>query len=353
MDSFSPAWLRNSVMTRQYTTPQHGGDLGVPPASAKPPVARRHQVRLRSAAKGRIPMNALVVNAVSKIFHTNRAVDRLSFTVPSGSVFGLLGPNGSGKTTTIRMILRILLPDEGQIEVLGSELNEAGKQRIGYLPEERGLYRGMRVDDQLSFFGTLRGLGQAESRRRAVRWLERFEAEDWVGKKVQELSKGMQQKIQFIGTILHEPDLVILDEPFAGLDPVNARLLKDVMLELRDRGCTVIFSTHQMEQVEKSCDRICLIHQGHAILEGEVTQVRREHGSNTVHLEYSGALPIDRLQQFVEKVDDHGHYAEIRLQKPEDAQPLLKELVDVVEVRRFDLSEASLHEIFIQMVGGS
>jgi ABC-2 type transport system ATP-binding protein len=194
-------------------------------------------------------MQALTIDRVTKSFQSQRAVDDLSFEVPQGSIFGLLGPNGSGKTTTIRMVLKILLPDQGSIQVLGRELDEEGKERIGYLPEERGLYRGMKVEEHLAFLGALHGLPLGEARRRGLRWLERFEAADWVGRKVQELSKGMQQKVQFIGTILHEPDLVILDEPFSGLDPVNARLLKDVMLELRDRGCTVIFSTHQMEQV--------------------------------------------------------------------------------------------------------
>lgn len=298
-------------------------------------------------------MDALMVKDVSKSFQTARAVDRLSFDVPRGSVFGLLGPNGSGKTTTIRMILQILLPDEGSIQVLGSTLDEKGKDRVGYLPEERGLYRGMRVDDHLTFFGALRGLSTSEAKKRSLHWLKRFEAEDWVGKKVQELSKGMQQKIQFIGTIIHDPDLVILDEPFSGLDPVNTRLLKDVMLELRDRGCTVIFSTHQMEQVEKSCDRICLIHKGQAVLQGELARIRQEHGGNTVHVEYSGEIPFDAIGGMIEGIDDHGQYAEIRLHRTEDAPALLRALVDKVEVRRFELSEASLHDIFIRLVEGT
>ena len=295
-------------------------------------------------------MEALAVESISKSFRDQRAVDRLSFEVPSRSVFGLLGPNGSGKTTTIRMILKILLPDEGTIRVLGSQLTDKSLRRIGYLPEERGLYRGMRVDDHLVFFGALHGLSTTEAKKRSLEWLSRFEAEDWVGKKVQELSKGMQQKVQFIGTILHEPDLVILDEPFSGLDPVNTRLLKDVMLELRDRGCTVIFSTHQMEQVEKSCDRICLIHKGQAVVQGELQRIRSEYGSNTVHVEYTGALPLEAITALVDGVDDHGHYAEIRLKKADDSGQLLRRLVDVVEVRRFELSEASLHDIFIRLV---
>jgi ABC-2 type transport system ATP-binding protein len=298
-------------------------------------------------------MDAVSIQGVSKTFASNRAVDRLSFDVPAGSIFGLLGPNGSGKTTTIRMILKILLPDEGTIRVLGRDLDEDGKKRIGYLPEERGLYKGMRVGEQLAFFGALHGLSLGEARLRAQKWLARFDAADWYARKIQELSKGMQQKVQFIGTILHEPDLVILDEPFSGLDPVNARLLKDVMLELRDGGCTVIFSTHQMEQVEKSCDRICLIHQGRAVIQGPLAQIRQEHGGNTVHLEYTGDLPGDLIRPFAERVDDHGQYAEIRLRHPEDAGALLRSVVGAVEIRRFEISEASLEEIYIRLVEGT
>ncbi len=295
-------------------------------------------------------MDALAVAGVSKSFEERRAVDRLSFEVPRGSIFGLLGPNGSGKTTTIRMVLKIILPDEGTIRVLGEALDERGKHRIGYLPEERGLYRGMRVDDHLIFFGALHGLRPSDARARALRWLARFDAADWAGRKIQELSKGMQQKVQFIGTILHDPDLVILDEPFSGLDPVNSRLLKDVMLELKDRGATVIFSTHQMEQVEKSCDRICLIHQGRAVVQGPLARIRQEHGDNTVHLEYGGELPRNRIDGLCTTLEDHGQYAEIRLRAPDDAGALLRILADSVEVRRFELSEASLEDIFIRLV---
>jgi len=298
-------------------------------------------------------MDAVSIQGVSKSFDSKRAVDSLSFDVPAGSIFGLLGPNGSGKTTTIRMILKILLPDEGTIRVLGRDLDEDGKKRIGYLPEERGMYKGMRVGEHLAFFGALHGLSLGEARVRAQKWLARFVAADWYQRKVQELSKGMQQKVQFIGTILHDPDLVILDEPFSGLDPVNARLLKDVILELRDRGCTVIFSTHQMEQVEKSCDRICLIHQGRAVIQGPLAQIRQEHGGNTVHVEYSGDLPTETVKPYAEWIDDHGQYAEIRLRRPEDAGKLLRALVGSLEIRRFEMSEASLEEIYIRLVEGT
>jgi ABC-2 type transport system ATP-binding protein len=295
-------------------------------------------------------MSAISIRDVTKIFGSQRAVDRLSLDVPEGSIFGLLGPNGSGKTTTIRMVLKIILPDEGTITVLGRDLDEAGMMRIGFLPEERGLYKGMRVEDHLVFFGELHGLTAAEARHRARKWLERFEVPEWSKRKVQELSKGMQQKVQFIGTLLHDPALVILDEPFSGLDPVNSRLMKDVMLEMRDRGSTVIFSTHQMDQVEKSCDHICLIHKGRLVIEGPLDRIRQEYGTGTVKVEYAGQLPREKIHDLVEKLDDHGRYAEMRLRRAEDAGTLLRRLVDAVEVRRFDTSEASLEEIFISLV---
>lgn len=297
-------------------------------------------------------MNAISIHDVSKTFGSQKAVDRLRLDVPQGSIFGLLGPNGSGKTTTIRMVLKILLPDEGSIEVLGGPLRESTMMRIGFLPEERGLYKGMRVEDHLVFFGELHGLSPAEARKRTRAWLERFEVPDWSARKVQELSKGMQQKVQFIGTILHDPALVILDEPFSGLDPVNSRLMKDVMLELRDRGSTVIFSTHQMDQVEKSCDRIALIHKGRLVLDGPLDRIRQEHGSGAVKIEYGGTFPREKVADLVSKLEDHGRYAEMRLRRPEDAGQLLRRLVDDLEIRRFDTSEASLEEIFISLVEG-
>ncbi|MDM7914165.1 MAG: ABC transporter ATP-binding protein [Candidatus Eisenbacteria bacterium] len=297
-------------------------------------------------------MEALSLRDVTKTFQSTRAVDSLSLAIPQGSVFGLLGPNGSGKTTTIRMVLKILLPDSGKIEVLGHELDDEGKRRIGYLPEERGLYRGMRVEEQLIFLGQLHGMAGPLARTRALAWLERFEARDWVGRKVQELSKGMQQKVQFIGTILHDPSLVILDEPFSGLDPVNTRLLKEVMLELRDRGTTVIFSTHQMEQVERMCDRIALIHKGRLVLEGPLARIRREHGEKTVKIEYSGDLTAEGIGDLVESIRGEGQFAEIRIKREDAAGELLRRLVERVEVRRFEQSEASLEEIYVRLVEG-
>jgi ABC-2 type transport system ATP-binding protein len=217
--------------------------------------------------------NVVEVDGIVKAYDGMTAVDNISFSIPSGTIAGLLGPNGAGKTTTIRMLMRILLPDSGRITVFGESLDRVEKTRIGYLPEERGLYKKMKVADLLTFFGEVRRMGRKNARAEALRWLERVELLDCAEKKVEELSKGMQQKVQFIATVLHEPDLLILDEPFAGLDPVNTNLLKDIILEYHHKGHTVIFSTHMMDQVEKLCDNICLIDKGRIILSGTLEAV--------------------------------------------------------------------------------
>jgi ABC-2 type transport system ATP-binding protein len=292
----------------------------------------------------------LELENVTKTFGQTTAVNRLSFRLKPGTVFGFLGPNGSGKTTTIRMILRILEPDEGSVRVFGTRLDEESNRRVGYLPEERGLYKKMKVIDQLVFLGRLKGLPASEGRRRAESWLQRFEAGDWTARKVEELSKGMQQKVQFIGTLLHEPDLIILDEPFAGLDPVASQLLKDVMLNLRRQGRTIIFSTHQMEQVERSCDEILLINQGKAVVSGPISDVRSRYGMPTIKVEFDGDLGDLGSWDGIESLDDQGRYAEIRLKDPSRSEDLLKELIRRVSVRRFEISEASLEDIFISQV---
>jgi ABC-2 type transport system ATP-binding protein len=293
----------------------------------------------------------LEVENVTKTFGQTIAVDRLSFRLEQGRVFGFLGPNGSGKTTTIRMILRILEPDQGSIRVFDAPLDELAKRRVGYLPEERGLYKKMKVMDQLVFLGRLKGVSTDEGRRRAQEWLGRFEASDWAEKKVEELSKGMQQKVQFIGTLLSDPDLIILDEPFAGLDPVASQLLKEVMLSMRRQGRTIIFSTHQMEQVERSCDEILLINRGKAVVSGPVSKVRSEYGAPTVKVEFDGSLGDLRSWDGIRSIDDQGRYAEIRLKDLSRSEELLKELISRVTVRRYEISEASLEDIFISQVG--
>ncbi|HUO85595.1 MAG TPA: ATP-binding cassette domain-containing protein, partial [Thermoanaerobaculia bacterium] len=239
---------------------------------------------------------AVRVERVVKRFDTHVAVDGVSFDVRRGSVFGLLGPNGAGKTTTIRMIMNIIAPDEGSIEILGKPLGETLATTIGYLPEERGLYRKMKVLDHTIFLGEIRGLSRAEARRRAEQWLVRLDLESWSKKKVEDLSKGMQQKIQFVGCVIHDPEILILDEPFSGLDPVNARLLKELFLEFRDRGKTLIFSTHVMEQAEKLCDEIALINRAKVVLHGAVQEIRNRYSPNRLLLRGSAdPEPLRRI----------------------------------------------------------
>jgi ABC-2 type transport system ATP-binding protein len=224
-------------------------------------------------------MDAVVLEGVTKRFDTLTAVSNLSLGIREGAVFGLLGPNGAGKTTSLRMIMRVLIPDEGSIQVLGEPVSERTQDLVGYLPEERGLYAKMKVREVLRFLGALKGLSETEAAQRAQSWLERLELAAWSEKKIQDLSKGMQQKVQFIATVIHKPPLLILDEPFAGLDPVNAGLIKDIMLELRDQGSTIILSTHRMEQVEMMCDAICLINKGCNVLNGDLRAIKQSYGT--------------------------------------------------------------------------
>jgi len=294
-------------------------------------------------------VNALEFQSVTKNFGNVRAVNNLTFSIPSGSIYGLLGPNGAGKTTSIRMLMQIILPDSGVIRTFGQDQNNGYLDRIGYLPEERGLYRKMKVKDVIAFFGELHGLKTSEVRKRTNFWLDRFGLADWAERKVEELSRGMQQKLQFIITIFHEPDLIILDEPFTGLDPVNAQVVKDTILEERKRGTTIIFSTHLMEQVEKLCDRICLMNKGRAILEGKIQDIKQKFGKNHVIVSYkgdSGFLSDSSIQSY----NDYGNYVEILLKPKADPQELLKKIVKHAEVFRFELVEPSMHEIFIETV---
>ena len=298
-------------------------------------------------------MNALEIHNITKRFGDFFAVKDLSLSIPEGITYGLLGPNGAGKTTTLRMVMNIIMPDSGDISVLGQRLDESMKARIGYLPEDRGLYPKMKVGELLLFLAELKGVTGAEAKRRIDLWLDRFDLADWKLKKVEELSKGMQQKIQFIVTVIHKPELIILDEPFSGLDPVNTKLLKDIMLEMRDSGHTIIFSTHRMEQVEMICDNICLINKAEAVLEGRLDSIKKEYGKNTVVLEYTG--DVDFLRDFseVEKIDDYGKYMEIKLKEQSDPQDLLQRLVGRIEISRFEVREPTLNAIFIDKVGVS
>src|SRR5258707_9154118 len=233
-------------------------------------------------------MQTIELNKVRKSYDQFVAVNSLSFSIEQGGVFGLLGPNGAGKTSTIRMMIGITVPDSGQINLFGRPFERKSLNKVGYLPEERGLYKKMKIIDQLVFLGELHGMPAGAARQKAIEWCKRLEIDAWLQKKVEELSKGMQQKIQFIAALLHDPDFIIMDEPFFGLDPVNATLLKDVMLDLKKQGKTILFSTHRMDQVEKLCDSICLIDKGKSVLQGDLREIKARRGRSDVQIEYEG-----------------------------------------------------------------
>ncbi len=296
-------------------------------------------------------MTTVELSGVSKTFDGVVAVRDLSFGIRAGTMYGLLGPNGAGKTTTLRMMIGILAPDQGQVRVFGHPFRREHLPRIGYLPEERGLYRKMRVLEQLVFLAALRGLSTAEAGRRARQWCERLDMAGWMPRKIEELSKGMQQKVQFIAALLHDPEFLILDEPFAGLDPVNTAQLKNVMLELKEAGKTILFSTHRMDQMERLCDGICLIHRGRSVLEGELKLIKAAHGKNTVEIHFEGDGNFLERNGFVESFNTYGNFAEVRLRSGADPQELLHLVAAKVRVSRFELVEPSLEQIFIEVVG--
>jgi ABC-2 type transport system ATP-binding protein len=304
-------------------------------------------------------MTTSVIRAdrITKRYAGHVAVRELSLEVPAGGIFGLLGPNGAGKTTTIRMLLNILTPDEGRVTLFGGE--GTGRElsaRIGYLPEERGLYPKMRVLDQLAFLGEAKGLSRWDARKRARVWLDRLGLGDWVMRKVADLSKGMQQKVQFAGALQHDPELVILDEPFSGLDPVNSQVMRDVVVDLARTGRTVLFSTHIMEQAEKMCDRIAIVARGEMVVNGPLSQVKREFGASHVALSFTrNAGAAERVladRRLVAHADDAGASAEVALAADVDPEQLLKALVAAdVGLSRFEVVEPSLQSIFIAKVG--
>jgi ABC-2 type transport system ATP-binding protein len=296
-------------------------------------------------------MNALEIENISKRFGDFYAVKKLSLKVPGGTIYGLLGPNGAGKTTTIRMVMNIIIPDEGSVRVLEEKMDEKMKERIGYLPEDRGLYPKMKVGELLLFLAEVKGLRGQRARKEIDFWLERFDLSAWKNKKVEELSRGMQQKLQFIVTVIHKPELIILDEPFGGLDPVNTKLLKDIMLEMKEKGGTIIFSTHRMEQVEMICDNICLINKAEMVLEGNLSQIKKQYGKNTVVLDYDGDGSFIRNLSEIEKIDDYGKFMEIKLREGQDPQSLLSKLVGNIAISKFEVREPTLNAIFIDKVG--
>ena len=304
------------------------------------------------------------IDNASKRYAEHVAVNNLSLRVPRGAVYGLLGPNGAGKTTTIRMILNIIAPDSGSIRILGRAASDPSlTDHIGYLPEERGLYRKMQVRRVLRFLAELKGMKRDDADRKIDEWLVRLDLKtadkDWGLAKIDELSRGMQQKVQFIGTLLHDPDLVILDEPFSGLDPINAQALKDTMVELKQRGKTIIFSTHLMDNAERMCDSVCIIARGEKVLDGPIADIKTGHGARNIALGLNGepttaigAILNDK--SLVERVDDSNRYFEIELSKTGDAQSLLQRLVSAgAQINRFEIVHPSLHQIFLERVGAT
>ena len=296
-------------------------------------------------------MPAIELNNVCKSYDHFVAVDHLSFEIREGEVYGLLGPNGAGKTSTIRMMIGITVPDSGEVRLFDKPFERKSLERVGYLPEERGLYKKMKVLDHLIFLGRLHGLDATAARDRALAWSNKMEISGWLDKKVEELSKGMQQKIQFIATLIHDPDFIIMDEPFGGLDPVNAGLLKDVLLELKQKGKTILFSTHRMDQVEKLCDSICLINRGRSVLRGDLKDIKARHGKNHVQIQYDGNGNFLEHNNLVSAYNNYGNYVEVRLAPGADPQQLLRAVTSQSNVSRFELMEPSLEQIFIETVG--
>ncbi len=304
-----------------------------------------------------MPKTLLEVVGVSKEYTHHKALDNVSLSIPQGSVYGLLGPNGAGKSTLIKIINRITAPDSGSVLLDGRPIAPKDIYRIGYLPEERGLYKKMKVGEQAIFFARLKGLSRLEATLRLKKWFEKFEIEGWWDKKVDELSKGMAQKVQFITTVLHEPELLIFDEPFSGFDPINANLLKEEILGLRDRGATVIFSTHNMSSVEEICDDITLINRSRNILSGSVEEIRRQNGGNIFKVSYRGEEAAIRsvagsAAQILEGSAEDGAYANVKLHIPnnQDIRPTIAALNEAVELRSFEEVIPTMNDIFIRAV---
>jgi ABC-2 type transport system ATP-binding protein len=295
-------------------------------------------------------MEILKADSLFKKFGNTFAVNNVSLSVDEGRIFGMLGPNGAGKTTTIRMITNIIYPDSGEIMIMGEKLTPKLQDKIGYLPEERGLYKKIKVIEQLEYFGQLKGLSKKEANHNAKKWLEKIGASGWDNKKIEELSKGMAQKIQFVSTVLHNPPFMIFDEPFSGFDPINTELIKNIMLEMKSEGKTIILSTHQMYQVEQICDEILMIDQGKVVLSGALRDVKKNYGKNHLVIEYYGNS--DFLQQISkEKILDYSNNrVELKIDNYEEAQEILKMAMTDNQITKFSVEEPSLNEIFIEIV---
>jgi ABC-2 type transport system ATP-binding protein len=291
--------------------------------------------------------DAIVLRHVSKRFAAVTAVDDLSLAVPTGSIYGFIGPNGSGKTTTLRMIMHIILQDEGEIEVLGSRETAAARDQVSYLPEERGLYKKMTVRRLLRYYARLKGRRQPEIDASIDEWTRRMELPGVLDRPIETLSKGMAQKVQFISAVISRPSLLILDEPFSGLDPVNAEVLKDAVLEIRRRGATVVFSTHDMGTAEKMCDRICMIFRGRKVLDGTLHDIQEQYGADTVRLRTAAGVGAIAGMPEIEAINDFGQIQEVRLKG--DPQAFLRHLVDRTAVYHFEVTRPSLQDIFVRI----
>lgn len=291
--------------------------------------------------------NAIHIRGVSKTFGSHLAVDDVSLEVPEGSIYGFIGPNGSGKTTTIRMIMNIILPDRGEIEVRGRRGTDAARDDVGYLPEERGLYKQMQIRRLLRYYGRLKGRAPRDLDPVIARWLEKLNLTPWADKRVDQLSKGMAQKIQFIAAIVSQPKLLILDEPFSGLDPVNAESLRDAVLELQRQGTTVVFSTHDMGAAEKLCSRIFMIFKGRKVLDGSLDAIQQQYGHDTVRLRLGRGVAALSGLPGIESVNDHGNFQDVRLTI--DPQTFLRELLPRTPVLQFEITKPSLQDIFVRI----
>jgi len=294
-------------------------------------------------------VNAVELSGITKTFGTHTAVDDLDLVVPGGSVYGFIGPNGSGKTTTLRMIMNILYPDRGDIRIFGEVLHSSWMERIGYMPEERGLYKRMKVADHLRFLAGLKGMNNARSEVQA--WLARFDLANWGDKKIETLSKGMAQKVQFIATVVSRPALVILDEPFTGLDPVNTDALREAILELQHGGTTVIFSTHDMNMAERMCDFIFMIFRGRKVLDGTLSAIQDRYGNDTVRIRTEDGVAALADLPGVQKINDFGQVQELRLASGADAQEVLRTVIGRTRIRSFEVVRPSLHDIFVRIAG--
>ena len=294
-------------------------------------------------------MHTVEIEGVTKTFGATTAVDNLSLSVPASAIYGFIGPNGSGKTTTLRMIMNLFYPDSGAITVFNEKLHGASHDRIGYLPEERGLYKRMKVREILRFYGGLKN--GRDVKQQVDYWLEKLDLTEWANKKVEALSKGMSQKVQFIATIVSRPELVLLDEPFTGLDPVNADVMREAVLELQENGTTVIFSTHDMSVAERMCDFIFMIFKGKKVLDGTLEQIQAKYGSDTIRVSTDDGTAVLRDLHGVESIRDFGQLQELRMTPDCDPQKLLAEIIERTRVKRFEITKPSLHDIFVRIAG--